>query len=325
MFMKSKLFRTVIALGAALTFALSGSVFVFADEKAAISYEIEYEVGRTCLTFIPSKDGNVIRYTTDGSKPDKSSRLYSTYLSTKKGGVIRAAEYDKKGKKVASVQVELKLKCADPTLTAEKTEGGFLISLSSETKGSTVYYTVDGSKPKKTSAVYDAPFFVESGTTVRAYAAKSGYKKSESIKTKVEEAVGVKKEAEADPICAEVLGYINDYRAENGLSPLTFDETLLKAAQIRAAELTKNYSHDRPNGTSCFTVLDDVAFSYGTAGENIAWTEGSLSTPATVSKSWINSAPHRKNILNSDFEVTGIATVRVGNITYWVQLFAKKR
>ena len=323
--MKSKLLRAMIALGTALAFALSGSVFVFADEKAAISYEIEYEEGRTRLTLIPSADGNTIRYTTDGSKPDKSSVLYSTRLSTKKSKVIRAAEYDKNGKKVASVRVELKLKCSEPVLSAEKTEGGFLISLSSETKGSTVYYTVDGSKPQKTSAVYGAPFFVESGTTVRAYAAKSGYTKSDSIKKKVEKAVGAKKDVEADSVSVEVLGYINDYRAENGLSPLAFDETLLEAARLRAKELTESYSHDRPNGTSCFTVFDDVAFSYGAAGENIAWTEGKLSTPATVSKSWINSAPHRKNILNDDFEVTGIASVRVGETTYWVQLFAKKR
>ena len=309
----------------ALTFALSSSVFVFADDKTEISYEIEYEEGRTRLTLIPSKDGNTIRYTTDGSKPGKSSKLYSTRLSVKKAGVVRAAEYDKNGKKIASVQVELKLKCVDPTLTAEKTKGGFLISLSSKTKGSTIYYTVDGSKPQKTSAVYEEPFFVESGTTVRAYAAKSGYKKSESIKKKVEKATGTKKEAEVDPVCTEVLGFINDYRAENGLAPLAFDETLLKAAQIRAAEITENYSHDRPNGTSCFTVLDEVGFLYWTVGENIAWTEGKLSTAATVSQSWINSAPHRKNILNENFEVTGIALVRVGDTTYWVQLFAKKR
>lgn len=323
--MKSKLLRAVIAFWTALSFALSGSVFVFAEEKAEIAYEIEYEVGRTYLTLIPSAEGNTIRYTTDGSKPDKSSKRYSARLSTKKSGVVRAAEYDKKGKKVATVQVELKLKCAEPTLTAEKTEGGFLISLSSETKGSAVYYTVDGSKPQKTSAVYGEPFFVKSGTTVRAYAAKSGYQKSDSIKKKVEKATGAKKEAEADPVSVEVLGYINDYRAENGLSPLAFDETLLKAAQTRAAELTENYAHERPNGTSWFTVLDDLAYSYATAGENIAWTEGKLSTPATVSRSWINSAPHRENILNDDFEVTGIASVRVGNTTYWVQLFAKAR
>lgn len=323
--MKLKLLRAVIALGTALTFALSSSAFVFADEKAAISYEIEYEEGRTRLMLVPSKDGNVIRYTTDGSKPDKSSKLYSSRLSTKKGEVVRAAEYDKKGKKVASVEVELKLKCVEPKLTAEKTEGGFLVSLSSKMKGSTVYYTTDGSKPQKTSAVYGEPFFVESGTTVRAYAAKSGYKKSDSIKTKVEKADGAKKESGVDSVCTEVLEYINNYRAENGLSALTFDETLLKAAQLRAAEITENYSHDRPDGTSCFTVLDEVGFSYWTVGENIAWTEGTLSTPATVSRSWINSEPHRKNILNDNFEVTGIAAVRVGKTTYWVQLFAKKR
>lgn len=323
--MKSKILCALLALGTALTFLLNSPISVFAEEKAEISYKITYEDGKSRLTLTPSDKKNTVYYTTDGSKPTTSAKIYSSRLTVKKATVIRAAEYDKKGKKVASVEVELKLKCIEPTLTAEKTEGGFLVSLSSKTKGSTVYYTVDGSKPQKTSAVYDAPFFAESGTTVRAYAAKSGYKKSESIKTKVVKPIGAKKEAEADPVCAEVLGYINDYRAEDGISPLAFDETLLKAAQLRAAEITKNYDHKRPDGTSWFTVFNEVVFSYDTAGENIAWTEGSLSTASTVSELWINSAPHRKNILNDAFDVTGIASVCVGNKTYWVQLFAKKK
>lgn len=323
--MKSKILCALLALGTALTFLLNSPISVFAEEKAEISYKITYEDGKSRLALTPSDKKNTIYYTTDGSKPTVSSKIYSSRLTVKKATVIRAAEYDKKGKKVASVEVELKLKCIEPTLTAEKTEGGFLVSLSSKTKGSTVYYTTDGSKPKKTSAVYGEPFFVESGATVRAYAAKSGCKKSGSIKTKVEKAEGAKKESGVDSVCTEVLECINDYRAENGLSALTFDETLLKAAQLRAAEITENYSHDRPDGTSCFTVLDEVGFSYWTVGENIAWTEGTLSTPATVSRSWINSEPHRKNILNDNFEVTGIAAVRVGKTTYWVQLFAKKK
>lgn len=315
--MRSRLFRAVIALGMALMFALNGSVFVFAEDQAEISYEIEYEVGRTYLTLTPSADGNTIRYTADGSKPGKSSKRYSTPISTKKSIVVRAAEYDKNGKKVASVQVELKLQCAKPKLTAKKTEGGFLVTLSSETKGSTVYYTTDGSKPQNTSAVYKEPFFVKTGTTVRAYASKSGYQKSDRIKKKVEKSVGI------DPTCEEVLEYINGYRAENGLSPLAFDEKLLKAAQTRAEELTEYYSHDRPDGSSCFTVCGEVGFSYSAVGENIAWTEGSLSTAATVSEMWFNSPTHRKNMLNDNFEVTGIAAFSVGNTTYWVQIFAK--
>lgn len=322
--MKSRFFRVIAALGMALTFALSGSVFASADQKAEISYEIEYEVGRTYLTLTPSKDGNTLRYTTDGSSPSKSSKEYSSRISTKRNRVIRAAEYDKKGKKVATVKVELKLRCAEPTLTAEETEGGFLISLSSETKGSTVYYTVDGSKPQKTSAVYDAPFFVKKGTTVRAYASKSGYKNSEAIKTKVKKANKAETGNGADPACAEILEHINGYRTANGASPLAFDETLQKAAELRAAEITELYSHDRPDGTTCFTAFDAVGFSYQMAGENIAWTEGTLSTPAHVSKSWYDSPMHRKNILTGEFEVTGIASATVGNRTYWVQLFAKK-
>ena len=54
------------------------------------------------------------------------------------------------------------------------------------------------------------------------------------------------------------------------LGTLILDYDLCKAAQIRANEIVSKFSHTRPNGSSCFTVLEDCSISYSSCGENIA-------------------------------------------------------
>lgn len=68
----------------------------------------------------------------------------------------------------------------------------------------------------------------------------------------------------------EVYEITNNYRSLVGVSSLTLDSSLVEAASIRAKELSDSFSHTRPNGSSCFTVLSELGISYGTAGENIA-------------------------------------------------------
>ena len=53
------------------------------------------------------------------------------------------------------------------------------VSLSSATTGATIYYTVDGSTPTTSSAVYSAPIVVSAASlTIRAFAAATGYQSS---------------------------------------------------------------------------------------------------------------------------------------------------
>ena len=70
----------------------------------------------------------------------------------------------------------------------------------------------------------------------------------------------------------EVFKYVNRYRAEAGVDPVVLDQELTELAMQRAAELAVLYSHDRPNGESCFTVLQngDSIFLKGVVAENIA-------------------------------------------------------
>lgn len=316
--------RRITAVFAAFS-VLLGAPVVFADTEKEIAYEIAYEEGITHLTLNPAKSSHTVYYTTDGSKPTKSSEKYVSRLSTKKGALIRAAEYDKNGKKVAVLRLELKLRCAAPVLSAEKSGKRFLVSLTSETEGAVIYYTTDGTKPTQSSARYSEPFSVKKGTTVRAYAVKSGEKSSKRVEITVNKEIAAEeKTAEYDALSLDVLKRINDCRAEHGAAPLKMDEDLYRAAKLRADEITVLYSHDRPNGTPCYTILEEVGFSYRTAGENIAWTEGSLSTAEFAVSAWINSKPHFENIVNDAYDVTGIYTRRVGNTTYWVQIFGKR-
>lgn len=116
-----------------------------------------------------------------------------------------------------------------------------------------------------------------------------------------------------------VLAEVNAARAQNGLSALTLDASMNRAAAVRAAELAQSFSHTRPNGSRGLTALNEAGVSYRTAGENIA--SGQQTAQAVVS-AWMNSSGHRANILSTSFGRMGVGQATIGGRTYWVQLFA---
>ena len=112
-----------------------------------------------------------------------------------------------------------------------------------------------------------------------------------------------------------MLEIVNEARAVHAVNALTLDPELCEAAAIRAEELDTYFSHDRPDGTSCFTVFEEVGIkSYHAAGENIAM---GYTDANAVMEGWMNSPGHRANILSADYSRIGIA--RSGGA--WVQLF----
>lgn len=123
-------------------------------------------------------------------------------------------------------------------------------------------------------------------------------------------------------LAAEVVRLVNVERAKEGLPALGTFDSLTKAAEIRAPETAKLFSHDRPDGSSCFTALDATGASKGayTSGENIA---AGSSTAADVVEQWMNSPGHRANILNKDFTHIGVGYSKSnsGYGHYWVQMF----
>ena len=117
----------------------------------------------------------------------------------------------------------------------------------------------------------------------------------------------------------EVYEITNNYRSLVGVPSLTLDFSLVEAASIRVKELSDSFSHTRPNGSSCFTVLSELGISYGTAGENIA---AGYSSSQSVMEGWRSSSGHYQNIISSKFKKIGIGVNIINNQYYWVQIFS---
>ena len=128
-----------------------------------------------------------------------------------------------------------------------------------------------------------------------------------------EESGGVQEAAEA------VASLVNAARRDAGLSELELDADLCAAAQARAQEIAQSFSHTRPDGSSCFTILEEFGISYRAAGENIAMGQR---TPEEVMDGWMNSSGHRANILNGTFTSIGVGYYVDGaGAAHWVQIF----
>lgn len=116
----------------------------------------------------------------------------------------------------------------------------------------------------------------------------------------------------------EVFDLVNKARTENGLKPLKYREDIQNSADIRAEEIVSLFSHTRPDGSNCFTVLKQNGISYMAAGENIAYGQR---TATEVMNGWMNSSGHRANILSGNFTGVAIGLAQKGNVKYWVQIF----
>lgn len=117
-----------------------------------------------------------------------------------------------------------------------------------------------------------------------------------------------------------ILNYVNSYRNEVGVENLLLDQNLSLAATIRALEMawSNKFSHDRPNGSSCFSILSELNISYISAGENIAW---GYWDEASVSDGWKNSPGHYANMISTNFSKIGVGYAIVNGERYWVQIF----
>ena len=119
----------------------------------------------------------------------------------------------------------------------------------------------------------------------------------------------------------DVLYLTNKIRMINGLEPLSTFARIQAAADIRGSELGTKFDHERPDGTLCFTALDQQGISYQSAAENIS--AGSPDAMATID-GWWNSPGHQANMMASESSHLGVGYDYISGSEYghyWVQLF----
>jgi uncharacterized protein YkwD len=119
--------------------------------------------------------------------------------------------------------------------------------------------------------------------------------------------------ADVELVRAAVMCLINRERAVHLEMPLKPNPELQQAAEGHSAEMVAEdyFQHISPSG---LTPVDRVSITgyipsplvgY-VIGENIAWGTLTLSTPQAIVAAWIASPPHLANILEAQYDDTGI-------------------
>lgn len=120
----------------------------------------------------------------------------------------------------------------------------------------------------------------------------------------------------------ETLKLINEYRKQNNLEELKPISKLQEVSQIKARDLVEHnyFSHTSERLGTPFEMLKANGVDYTVAGENLA---GNIN-PERAVKAWIDSPSHKANILDKEFEYTGISVIDspiYGKV--FVQIFIK--
>ena len=108
------------------------------------------------------------------------------------------------------------------------------------------------------------------------------------------------------------LCVLNAQRARRHLPRLSLNDKLSSAARAHSSAMVRGkfFSHDSADGSSFLERIRSTGYLSGASGwsvgENIAYGSGDRSSPRSIGRAWMNSPPHRANILSRSFREIGI-------------------
>lgn len=106
----------------------------------------------------------------------------------------------------------------------------------------------------------------------------------------------------------EILRLVNEERRSQGLKDLSFNHTLNQSALAKAEDMVKKdyFDHTGPDGSKPWDWIDRNQYKYIFVGENLAM---NFTSAEAVHKALMDSASHRKNILNERYIEVGMAVI----------------
>ena len=115
-----------------------------------------------------------------------------------------------------------------------------------------------------------------------------------------------------------VVARMNVVRRAHGLRPLRYNARLAAAADFHSKDMAQKgyFEHDSASGTAFWRRIERFYPSRGfrswTVGENLLWGSNTYSASFAI-REWMNSPPHRENILSRDWREVGIGAVIVAS------------
>ena len=112
-----------------------------------------------------------------------------------------------------------------------------------------------------------------------------------------------------------VVCLLNAERAARGLKALKLNSRLSKGALTHSRDMVRRtfFAHASPDGKRVEDRLTASRYirkgSGFFVGENIAWGSGALASPSAIVQAWMDSPPHRANVLQPRFKEIGIGAV----------------
>jgi uncharacterized protein YkwD len=124
-------------------------------------------------------------------------------------------------------------------------------------------------------------------------------------------------------VVEQVAQATNQRRTEQGLAPLAINQAIVNAAQAHSNDQAARdtMSHTGSDGSNAGQRISRQGYTWSAWGENVA---AGYTDAASVVAAWMNSPPHRDNILNSAFVEIGVGLAYAADGTpYWTQVFAR--
>jgi uncharacterized protein YkwD len=115
------------------------------------------------------------------------------------------------------------------------------------------------------------------------------------------------------------LGLINQERQNQGLRPYAMQSQLRAAARAHSTDEACNgfLSHTGSDGSSVRDRVEREGYSWSWIGENIFATgDTSSGAPQRAFDWWMNSAPHRANLLSPNYTEIGIGYMYLAGSGY---------
>lgn len=136
------------------------------------------------VVLAPVREGDIVRYTIDGTTPTLESPVYEAPFTVTLSATIRAIACSPSMHVSAVAEARIEDYILPPPIVEVVIAETASVKISSTVPGVTIRYTIDGSEPNSTSPVYTAPLAVVSNT-IKAYCEKPGYIRSETVTTPI--------------------------------------------------------------------------------------------------------------------------------------------
>jgi uncharacterized protein YkwD len=113
---------------------------------------------------------------------------------------------------------------------------------------------------------------------------------------------------------SQVVREVNRVRAQHALKPLVRSSSLTRAAANHSRSMATDgyFAHESANGSVFWQRIKSYysasGHRYWAVGENLVWASPSLTAKRAV-EMWMNSPPHRANLLSAKWREIGLSAV----------------